>query len=363
MKFNREYFRPEHHPSRTNDPAYVDHPVQAKAGLSPFPDRLYVVTALSNPLRFRSRYEHYRTFEKMCTDAGAVLYTVETAFGDRRFECTEPDDPYDIQLRTYSEIWLKERMLNIGISRLPSNWQYVAWIDADVAFSRPDWAQETLHQLQHYMVVQMFSHAQDLDPNYAPIIRPVDPKDPKTISMTGSAQSYICSYLQDVPPIWRQAYYYGWPSKPLAYWHPGFCWAARREAVDALGGLFDFGIAGNGDHHMAAALIGCAHETLPKGIHQHYRNALLEWQARAEKHIQRDVGFIPGMISHHWHGKKRDRKYVERWQVLIDEKYDPLKDLKRDSQNLWQLTDRNWKLRDKMRLYMRQRQEDSIDVD
>lgn len=360
---SRDYFRTEFHPSRWDDPN-LEHPSQAKGGISPFPDRLYVVTPIFNPLRFRSRYENYRAFEKKCHDAGAILYTVECAFGDRPFEVTEPDDPYDIQVRTWSEIWLKERLINIGVARIQDrhpNWGKVAWIDADVDFARPDWAQETLHQLEHYMWVQMFSHAQDLGPNYEPLLKPYDPNN---LSFLGLYQGYIYSYLHNVPFMFGGDYYYPpHPKKPLAYWHPGFAHACRREAYDAVGGLFDISIAGNGDHLMCAALIGMAERAIPKGMHKSFSDALLGWQERAQKYIQRDIGYVPGLLMHHWHGKKVDRKYTDRWKLLIEEQYDWTKDLKYDPQMLWQLTDRNWQLRDKLRFYMRGRNEDSIDVE
>lgn len=63
----------------------------------------------------------------------------------------------NLQLRTSHEIWLKENSLNLGFARLPPDWKYAAWIDADVTFARPDWACETVHQLQHNPVVQMWS--------------------------------------------------------------------------------------------------------------------------------------------------------------------------------------------------------------
>ncbi len=360
----RDYHKLEHHTSRWES-ENVDHPSQSKAGFSPFPDRLYVVTAMFNPLRFRSRYEHYRTFEKMCQDAGAVLYTVECAFGDRPFEVTEPDDPYDIQLRTWSEIWHKERLLNIGVARIHDkhpNWGKVAWIDADVTFARPDWVQETLHQLEHYMWVQMFSHAQDLDPQWQPLLHAYDVT--QTFSFAGSYQGYMYSYVNEIPVEVPNGYYYpGWPKKPLSYWHPGFSHACRREAFDVLGGLFDLSIAGNSDHLMCAALIGKVEQALPKGMKGPFKDALMEWQKRAEKYIQHDLGYVPGLLLHNWHGRKKDRAYVDRWKLLIDEKFDPNKDLKNDPQGLLQLTDQNWKLRDKMRLYLRARNEDSIDVE
>ena len=87
------------------------------------------------------------------------------AFGGRPFEVTVPNNPNHLQLRTNFELWHKENALNLLISNALRTYpgaKYFAWVDADVQFVRPDWAQETLHQLQHFHVVQMWSMCQDL---------------------------------------------------------------------------------------------------------------------------------------------------------------------------------------------------------
>jgi hypothetical protein len=93
-----------------------------------------------------------------------------------------------------------------------------------------------------------------------------------------------------------------------------------------------------------------------------YARNLLLWQTRAELYIKRNIGFVDGLLLHYWHGKKRDRRYAERWNILVDNHFDPDLDLKRDRQGLWQLTERNIKLRDDIRAYFRSRSEDSIDL-
>jgi hypothetical protein len=98
--------------------------------------KLYVVTCISNPVRYHSSYALYQGFRKRVNDAGAILYTVEMAFGDRPFKITDAENPHHIQVRSFFELWHKENMLNIGIRRLPIDWEYVAWIDADVQFTR-----------------------------------------------------------------------------------------------------------------------------------------------------------------------------------------------------------------------------------
>jgi len=125
----------------------IEHPSQAQPGVQAFPDRLHVVTMLVNPLRWHSRYWNYWMFEHECAAAGAILYTAEVAFGERQFEVTQAANPRRLQLRTAHEIWHKENALNLLIQRLPTDAKYVAWIDADVKFNRPDWAQETLQLL------------------------------------------------------------------------------------------------------------------------------------------------------------------------------------------------------------------------
>lgn len=322
--------------------------IQSKFTLDRMLSRFHVVAVISNPVRFKSRVELYRQFEKHMGCSGASLWTVETAFGDRPFEVTEAGDPKDIRFRSFDEIWHKENMLNLALGRLPEDWEYVAWVDADLLFHNPDWVKETVQQLQHYMVVQMFGNAIDLGPSGEPIQM-----------HRGFVKGYIDEGFKSPNTKRPQHAYYGGPSGSFA--HPGYAWAARREALEHLGGLIDFAILGSGDHHMAMALIGEVQKTFPSMMHARYAQKMVRWQERAEKYIRRDIGFVNGTISHFWHGKKKDRKYRDRWDILTKNNYDPDLDLKRDTQGMFVWTDNNYRLRDEVRAYFRQRNEDSID--
>jgi hypothetical protein len=342
---------------------------------------LYVITTITNPIRYKTRWKHYERFAAHVKASGGVLVTVEAAFGERHhalapgetqhgtpiygvaptkpteFHKARTTEPHQyVQVRTHSELWLKENLLNLGISRLPSDWQYVAWVDADVSFARPNWVGETIHQLQHYKLVQMFSEAQDVGPRYASI---------------GNAQGFVSCYLHGVErPVGPDGGYYGYyppglPQGPIL-WHPGYAWAARREAIDALGGLVDFAIMGAADNHMAHALIGDVETSIHPGMHPIYRDRLLEWQYRAETHIRRNIGYVSGLLIHYWHGRKVDRRYWNRWRVMVDNQFNPAADLKYDWQGVLQLVDRgdarSMSLRDDSMRYFRARQEDSIDL-
>lgn len=352
------------------------HPSQRQAHITPINSPLYVVTAVSNPQRFRTRYELYRAFEKRVIDAGAIPYTVELALRDRHFEVTEADNPRHIQLRSPAELWHKENLLNLGIRALPSDWQYVAWIDADVSFARPDWVQETLHQLQHYHILQLWSHAQDLGPNNEPIgitfesfLSSIANGEPMPgyladtavgLELQATTKSEACPYppyagaSADVKARW---------SANGHKWHSGYAWAARRSAISDLGGLGDVAVLGSSDHHMAAALIGKVERTIHGRMNPNYLRYWQQWQARAMKFIKGNVGYVPGLLLHHFHGAKRHRRYVDRWSILVDNQYNPETDITRDVQGLLQLTGENLGLRDGIRSYFRQRNEDSIEVD
>ena len=80
--------------------------IESRKTLFSRPDRLhdplYVVTTVFNATRYRSRWRLYEDFAKHVAEAGAILITVEIAFGERDFAVTQADDPRDVQLRTDS---------------------------------------------------------------------------------------------------------------------------------------------------------------------------------------------------------------------------------------------------------------------
>lgn len=303
---------------------------------------LYVVTSITNPARYRSRYHLYRQFEKYVRDSGAILYTIEGALREREYEITEEDHPQHIRVNTTHELWHKENLLNLAVHKLPRDWQYVAWIDADVEFARPDWVHETLHKLQHFHVVQMFSQAADLNAQFR-VNHPL-------------RDGFVYWYYQNRnEPVIRRGRY----GSGIA--HPGYAWAWRRDAFDHTGGWIDWGVVGSGDWHMATALVGQVDKSFApiKETCPNYLRWCLEWQSRAEQHIKRNIGYMDGLLLHYWHGPKVKRGYYDRWKILAENRFDPVVDIKRDWQGMWQLSGNKIDLRDQLRGYLASRDEDS----
>lgn len=363
---------PEHSPLRPHVPTphpdiFIDHPSHAKPGIWAFPDKLHVCTAIINPQRFRSRYELFRGFERRVDTSSAILHVAEVAFGGRHFEVTEPGNPNHLQLRIHmSELWHKENALNLLIANAIRNYpdaKYFAWWDADIQFSRPDIAQETLHQLQHYHIVQCFSMCMDLSVNHEALgFDDGGETLPSMIHQHIEAGLYgsLAAYRAELQKQGCNPYPYGRAGidRRLHPGHAGYAWAATRYALDTLGGLIDWSVCGANDHHMARAFIGdilgSVHPDSPKP----FKESLRIWGERAET-LKPKIGYVPGLVTHFWHGSKQNRQYLTRWQILNNAGFDPALDLKRDAQGLYQLTGRNKKLTADLMAYFRQRNEDS----
>lgn len=333
-----------------------------------FPDRVpadlskfYVITVLSNPVRYRKRFDLYWKFKAMCEGAGVQLITVEQAFGDRPFMVTERDNLMHVQVRTIEELWHKENMINIGIRHMmqidPSA-REVAWVDCDcfpMTMRARDWFTETWHQLQHFEFVQMWEYLQNFGPQNQPV--------------GGPQMSFMATYAAagfQIPQGKNVKHTLAGNSGMVTLGRPGLAWAANVAALNKVGGLIDFTILGSGDWHMAHGLVG----GMVQGSAEHknlseYSKKLFQWQELAERHIKRDVGYVAMIVGHEFHGNKVDRKYGERGAILISNNYNPNTDIKYDAQGLIQLESwepRQLRLRDQIRWYFRARNEDSIDL-
>jgi len=303
---------------------------------------LHVIGVVTNPVRYHSRYRIFREWaEHMLQTKNVKLHIVEAAFGDRHHECTDLHNVSHLQIRTHSEIWIKENMINLGVRYLlPRDWKYMAWIDTDVFFRDPYWAQEALHQLQHFQVIQPWQDCLDLGPH-------------------GNVFQHFKSFgFQHQRRIPKQMH----PSQPYQYAHSGYAWACTRKFYENLPGkgLLDFAILGSADHHMAFACIGEVQNTVHRGMQPSFLRKCEEWQHWALKTTHKEVGFCHGRVEHVFHGPKKRRQYRERWQILVDFKYDPEKNLIYDDMGVLHLV-HNPALEHAIRQYNRGRAEDSIE--
>jgi hypothetical protein len=309
-------------------------------------DKFHVVCVVSNPIRYKSRYNLYQVFQEDITRKGAQLWTVELQTGARTPRITEAGNPNHIQLWSSAldgVVWNKENLQNIAVQQLTircPDWRYVCFLDADVRLER-GWLEETAHALQLHPVVQPWSHAIDFAPDGGAV------SDRMQLS-------YAYCYVNNIESPSATKYTVGG--------HPGYALAMRREAYNHLGGLIDIAALGSGDRHMMAGLVGRVEKSYHPDVSQAYKTHLLKWQERADKYIKRNLGYVPMVVRHMFHGAKKNRQYGNRWKILTRWQYNPDTDLKRDTNGVYQLVvecPRQVGLRDAMYRYFRSRQEDS----
>jgi hypothetical protein len=330
-------------------------------------DLLHVIGVYSNPRRYKARSRLLREWINNSLDSGVCLTVVEHAFGERPYEF-EPAEPALtptnlVQVRggPEHELWLKEGLINYGISHLPETAKYVCWEDTDIKHERGDWAAETVHMLQHYRVGQTWTHSVDKDPN-GNIARNEWGNDVD--------RSFCAAWLAgDIDPL---ADNYGnllvqsralLANKSERDWrqHYGYSWAIRLECFKGIGRLLDWMVTGSADYHMAMAFAGHLQKFDPR-MKPGYIRRLKEFAARCEAHIKQDLGCVDGTIIHGWHGAKRNRFYLSRFEILSESGFDPDVDLAYDVHGLPTLISDNRLLRDGLRRYNMQRNEDSIDI-
>jgi len=303
------------------------------------PDMLHVVTCVSNPMLWKSRIALYNNFQQHMLDSGVKLTTIECAFGERPFEIEAHPDVNLIQVRSNTLIWNKENLLNLAIARLPEDWRYVAWIDADIHFKNKDWAVDTLNALQLYDVIQPWTHCYDLGP--------------KGEHLTLHTSFCHIAHTKGIPPKDVNAKY---GARPFP--HPGYAWAATRTTIEGCGGLLETAYLGAGDHHMALAFLGLADRSFPPKINTIYKQLVMAWEARAVRSTLGNLGYIPGTIEHMWHGSKTKRQYVNRWDILISHEFNPITHVHKNSQGVAEFSCNNPKLRLAIDKYFRERDED-----
>ena len=281
----------------------------AIANNDPIEDKLNVIIVISNPCLYAKRYILMREFVKRFEEEeeNVNLFVVELIYAGQRFIVTDKQNKNHLQIKTVTPIWHKENMINLGVKYLlPADYKAFAWIDADLEFESNTWALDTLKILNGCKdVVQVFSHCLDMDAKK------------NNLNIFNSLGYSFCK---------------GKEYKPRTdYWHPGFAWAITHKAYEKIGGLYDKGVLGSGDHIMAMAFINKVEFATVTNYNEDYKNSMFEYQKKV-KHLR--IGYTPGVIRHHYHGTKENRKYSERWQVLVKHDYSPVKHITYDEKGI-----------------------------
>ena len=221
------------------------------------------------------------------------------------------------KFRIQNYIFLKENLINVAISKLPNDWQYVSWIDPHLTFLNPNWVEDTINELKISPYIQLFQTCVFMGPNGEAL----------TIDKG-------VGYSDDV---WA---------------YPGYACAMTKNAFDKMGGLFEEDIILGGDSITARAFQQRLASTylnylnlLSPNQKEFFKSAYsYELKAKANKYF---LSCINGTVIHHWHGASADRKYTERYEKILKKHiYDPKVDLVRDKDGIISLSEKGKRMDD-----------------
>jgi len=282
---------------------------------------LWAITSYFNPTRSRRRYVNYRAFQ---AHIAVPLITVELGFGE--CELGEADADVLVQLSGRDLIWQKERLLNLALTRLPSECRMVAWLDSDVLFLEDEWPELTLEALGRWPVVQPFLAVQQAGPIDdhrslpAPRRAAWSPTSLASRMLEGSVPGSIFNTTGS-----SQSYDYA----------PGYAWAARRELIEDIG-FYDAFILGCGDKALASAAYGRFEDSvrvyrLTEAHADHYRS----WARSFHRRVGGRVGFVDCGLLHLWHGDPMPRATRTPYDHLGRFDFSPVSDMRIDRNGAW----------------------------
>jgi hypothetical protein len=275
---------------------------------------LAVVSCYFNLNHSKYRLANYHAFRAALRTAGVASLTVEWSRDGASFELPADDSVLKITGGDY--IWQTERLLNLGIERLPDRFDRVAWVDADIIFDQQDWPRRVEQALEQWPLVQMFSLARMLAEAGAGV-------EPSTLmEVPGSAWCH----LREVK----------WPDGSERLGHCGYAWAARREVIQPVG-LYDGAPVGGGDKNKLFALLGQLDqaqmaERQNPAMRAHYHH----WAHRLRQACNGRFGYADLTLRHLWHGSLESRQYRPRHAIPLKHDYDPERDIRLSPGGVWQ---------------------------
>jgi len=283
---------------------------------------MWAVTSLFNPMNVPTRAVNYRQFREKI---GVPLLTVELSFTGQ-FELRDEDADILVKVTPGGVMWQKERLLNIGIARLPTECTMVAVVDSDALFANANWVDAAKTALQTRQMVQLFTNSYYLPPGGLQV---------------GEGRALVKGHQQSAARAMRQGLS---PDAVLGLkgattggrYTGGLAWAFRRELL-AKHGLYDGCIIGGGDTAIALAAVG----EFEAAERRHFmsvaqRRRYRAWGLPWFEAIRGDIDAVDGDLFHLWHGARKNRHFNSRHEHLARARFNPETDLRGESGGAWQ---------------------------
>jgi len=324
---------------------------------------LWVITSYYNPAGYKKRFENFCAFRR---NLGVPLMVVELSKSGE-FQLSSTDADIVIQLVGEDAIWQKERLINIGISKLPKHVRYVAWADCDIIWEDVNWANKAMAKLDANGggLLQPFRINYYL-PNEL-ITSDVDAIKCRTVKPMFSSASIAKAIRNDefydneikIVQARSTGNFTNYHNGLYQYNAYGMAWVALRSQLE-LCGLHDVNIIGGGDSAQVFSLLGNLNKFFElRAVSAAHKQTIEDWAQRAtDAGLLSKLDDLDGAIYHLWHGQMSDRNYRGRHKILAEYGFDPNRDIRLASNRTWEWSDPQGTLASDLRKYFFLRKED-----
>jgi len=235
-----------------------------------------VVTTHFNFANFKAPVRNLFRFVAQCKKDKIPCYGIELYLNEP--ETKNLDNWIQIKGTNKNICFQKEALLSILIKKLPAHFTKVVVVDHDIFFERANWLEATSEALNTNDVVQPYSVAVWNGPDGKELFK-------------------------------KQSFF---KSKELG--HPGFAIAAKRKVFTELG-FYPFCILGGGDIIFAASVSGRI-EIVRKKLSTFYSSHNFTSWINKAKQFKYLCTYIDGFIYHEYHGSIKDRRYIQRNDIV-----------------------------------------------
>lgn len=253
---------------------------------------LAVITCYFNWCGFITPTRNFHRFLREMKNNKIPLYGIELSLTGK-FETTGMHGWTQMKVKKENMCFQKEACLNLVEKKVPRQYTKLAWIDCDLIFMNSKWYTEASKKLDKHKLIQLYTHGYNTD-RYGRIV----------------TEFPSIMYMKDKVASDKWFTHSG---------YPGGAWAARREFWKH-GGLYPYSVMGGGDTIFVYSLYDYEfnHPKYEKiGIQKNRcSKAYLDWKAKVNNYIKRDVSYIENKFIHEWHGDKKNRNYTNRHDVL-----------------------------------------------
>jgi hypothetical protein len=260
--------------------------------LEPTVNDTAVLLVFYNPARFRRILKNMLFIIETLKEKKIPYFVAECVFHNAK-----PQIPNaDLVLHSNSYMFYKEQLINKLETIVPPQYTKLVCMDGDILFDSPDWVDQVSKLLDKADIAQPFSEACWLTPDNTRIRT----KKP----------SYAYAIVRN-KKIQR---------KTIHAYHPGFCWAFKRSTFQAIHGLYDRAIIGNGDMLFVFNFFkGKIPEFWIRDVlrTQFILGGWDEYNANFKRVAPR-VGFLNIKALHLFHGIRENRQYTTRYQDAGD---------------------------------------------